>query len=174
MWIIAGTKENTRRVPGGAKLERHCPSCGETTMFYEKEMTDTFRLYFIDVYDISKQRVMACGACGAHYATDEVGATSGAGAAARSGADAPVRTETLGDRVERGVQSTGARVGSFLERTADSLESGLNELLGGKPRAPFRVKPQAPDLDDPLADDPLDDPNEAKFRELERKAGIRK
>jgi hypothetical protein len=169
VWIIAGTSARSERVPGGAKLEHYCQSCRETTMFYEKQMTDTFRLYFIDVYDISKQRVMACGACGAHYLTDDQRATDGA-------AQAPaVRQDSLGNRVERGVQSTGERVGGFFERTADSLEAGIGKLLHGESSTPpaSRHEPE-PLHDDPLDEDPLDDPNEAKFRELERKAGLRR
>lgn len=169
MWIIVGTRAKTQRIPGGLKLERHCSQCGETTMFYEKEVTDTFRLYFIDVFDVSKQRVMACGACGAHYATDELGGR------------ARVQGESIGGRIERGVTSAGSRVASFIGEAADSFEAGVGSLLGHGPsprdgesrRASSRGNEHA-HHDDPLDDDALVDETEAKFRELERKAGLRK
>jgi hypothetical protein len=159
VWVIIGTRAKSSRVPDGAKVERHCPNCAETTMFYEKEMTDTFRLYFIDIFDISRQRVMACGACGAHYATDEVAT-----------ANRP-REERLIDRVDRGLMSAGARLGSFVEGAAQSLESGLDELVRGKRPAPPAHTHEESEHE---LDDPLVDPVEARFRELERKAGHRK
>ena len=73
MWIILGNKVKTQRVAGGRKLERQCPSCGEVAMFYEREVTTSFRVYFVSIFNYETQRVMACGACGDHYATDELG-----------------------------------------------------------------------------------------------------
>lgn len=52
-WVVVGLKRATERVEGGAQL---------------------VRLYFIDVFDLSRDRVMACGACGAAFVTDELAA----------------------------------------------------------------------------------------------------
>ena len=73
VWVIIGHRTRTERVEGGLAVERECASCGEIATFYERRAVRTFRLYFLDVFDYDKQRVMACGACGALYATDEHG-----------------------------------------------------------------------------------------------------
>src|SRR5437870_2306687 len=74
MWIVWGNSTKSERVQGGPKIERHCTACNETAMFYERSVTRTVQLYFINVYDYKTQRVMACGASGALYSTDELGA----------------------------------------------------------------------------------------------------
>jgi hypothetical protein len=159
MWVIFGTKEATRRVRGGAQVVRHCEGCGEVTTFYEKDVTSTFRLYFIDVFDYRRHRVMACGGCGAHYATDELGAR-----------DTDVAA-TIGKKLEEGSEALG--------RVASSVGNELTNLasrLVGRPQPedpPARRSPPerrarpAPDAD--LSDDDLAalDELEAKFRALE-------
>jgi hypothetical protein len=160
------------RVPGGAKVQRRCGQCGEDATFYEKEVTATFRLYFIDVFDYRRHRVMACGCCGACYATDELGLPE-----KRDGAEEPTRS--LGEGIDRAAQ----QVGSALGRAADAVESGISGLLSGgaaTSRLPASRAARRDEEEDPhgLSPDDLDaleaqDPLEAKFRELERKAGIR-
>lgn len=150
MWIVFGTGVKTMRVPGGAKVDRHCDQCGEHATFYEKEVTATFRLYFIDVFDYKRHRVMACGCCGACYATDELGMPN---------------TPRL---------SEGPAVARYFERAADAVESGINSLFGEERPAPVaarQVKKEEPPPEEEL--DPLEHPMEARFRELERKAGLR-
>jgi hypothetical protein len=155
MWIVFGTGVKTRRVPGGAKVDRHCMQCGEHATFYEKEVTATFRLYFIDVFDYQKHRVMACGCCSACYATDELGIPQ-----------TPAVTE-------------GPTVAGYLERAAGAFESGISSLFSderpaarsGRHEEEDDSPPPPPADDDEI--DPLEDPMEARFRELERKAGLR-
>ena len=158
MWIVFGTKVDTRRVPGGLKVERACDQCGETATFYEKEVTSTFNLYFIPVFDYRRHRVMSCGCCGACYATDELGAQ-------------PAH-EALEEKVER----AAGRLGEYAERAASAVESGISSLLAGERREP-PARRQAPAPEPPKheeeEDDPLADPLESRFRELERKARIR-
>jgi len=163
MWIVFGSGVKTRRVPGGAKVERQCGNCGELATFYEKEVVSTFRLYFVDVFDYQRHRVMACGCCSACYATDELGLP----ATRTDEADA---SRTLGE----GTVSAAHRVGGYVNRAADALEVGISSLLpeaGPVLRvAKPPLKEEAPDDDEFDVDE---DPLEARFRELERKAGVR-
>lgn len=150
MWIVFGSRVKTSRVPGGAKVDRHCEQCDEFATFYEKEVTATFRLYFVDVFDYKRHRVMACGCCGACYATDELGMPT-----------SPSLSE-------------GPSVVGYLERAAGAVESGLASLFSEErpaARAPSREEKAPPPSEDEI--DPLEDPMEARFRELERKAGLR-
>jgi hypothetical protein len=151
MWIVFGTGVKTTRVPGGAKVERECGQCGELATFYEKEVTATFRLYFIDVFDYRRHRVMSCGCCSACYATDELGVPT-----------TPV--------VDEGPSVTG-----YLERAAGAVEAGFASLFAeDRPASLVRKREEeaAPPAEDDEID-PLEDPMEARFRELERKAGLR-
>src|SRR5271170_3174918 len=108
MWIVFGTGDKTKRVVGGAKVSRHCDQCGESTTFYEKEILSTFRLYFIDVLDYGRQRVMACGGCGTCYATDELGEAD--------------RPEGRGlDRLGEGVEQAARKAGRFLDRASEAV-----------------------------------------------------
>jgi hypothetical protein len=183
MWIVFGTGEKTTRVPGGAKVERHCEQCGELASFYEKEIIATFRLYFIDVFDYGRHRVMACGCCGACYATDELGVP------ATRTHEADTRG-TLGESAARVAHG----VGGYIDRAADAFEAGISSLLsderpkvrvsdpattgaraglaqrGSVEKAPGGGDARRDDLDD---DDPLADPLEKRFRVLESKAGAR-
>jgi hypothetical protein len=164
MWIIFGTDVKTTRVPGGARAERHCDQCGESATFYEKEVKATFQLYFLPIFDYRRHRVMACGCCGACYATDELGAPA-------SHEEAPARR--LGEGIDRAAQ----KVGGALGRAADAIEAGVSGLFSDenasvRGRAPQREEEQvARDVED--ESDPLADPLEARFRELERKARVR-
>jgi Zn ribbon nucleic-acid-binding protein len=152
MWIVFGTGVKTRRVPGGARLDRHCMQCGEHATFYEKEVTATFRLYFVDVFDYQKHRVMACGCCSACYATDELGVP------------------------QTGAVTEGPTVAGYIERAAGAFEDGIASLFGhDRPAAHaprHEEEPESTPADDEEID-PLEDPMEARFRELERKAGLR-
>jgi hypothetical protein len=161
MWIVFGTRVDARRVPGGLKVERTCGQCGETATFYEKEITSTFRLYFIDVFDYQRHRVMACGCCGACYATDELGAPG---------------TRSLEERARpalEGVERAAGRVGEYVERAATAVGSGISSLFSDERPAPPERK-AAPRPEPPEDEiDPLEDPVEARFRDLERKVRIR-
>jgi hypothetical protein len=164
MWIVFGTGVTTRRVPGGLKVERRCAQCGETATFYEKEVTSTFRLYFVDVFDYQRHRVMACGCCSACYATDELDARK------TPTLDASERAP-LGDQLE----SAAARVGGYVERAASAVEAGVSSLFfDERPARPAPPPPREapPSIVDEEMDDPLEDPLEARFRELERKVRI--
>ena len=153
MWIVFGSGERTTRVPGGARVDRYCMQCGEQATFYEKEVKATFRLYFIDVFDYKRHRVMACGCCGACYATDELG----------------VR--------QTGEMTETPTVAGYINRAAGAFEAGIGSLLGHDrptdpaPRHEEEAESRGAPDDDEI--DPLEDPMEARFRELERKAGLR-
>jgi hypothetical protein len=153
MWIVFGTGVTTKRVPGGARLDRHCMQCGEHATFYEKEVTATFRLYFVDVFDYRKHRVMACGCCSACYATDELGVP------------------------QTGAVTEAPSVAGYIERAAGAFEDGIASLFGhDRPTAHAARDEEEPESKSPQDDDeidPLEDPMEARFRELERKAGLR-
>jgi hypothetical protein len=154
MWIIFGTKVETERVPNGARAERRCEKCGEVAMFYERRAVSKLQLYFLDVLDYASRRVMACGACGALYGTDEVGAPDAAFQLPGAAKDAAAR---VGEAAREGW-------GRLREAGGRALEE-----LGGRPAEGARGPgPDAADATaDPLADD--DAALEAKFRELEKK-----
>jgi hypothetical protein len=160
MWIVFGTGVKTTRVPGGAKVERRCGQCSEVATFYEKEVTATFRLYFVDVFDYRRHRVMACGCCGACYATDELGVP-----AAQAPADASTRS--LGDGLDR--------VGGALGRAAGALGAGISSLFSDDDATSPAASREEDEAEEPSKDDldAMEDPLEARFRELERKAGLR-
>jgi len=173
MWVVFGTSEKTERVAGGAKVARHCDRCGESTTFYEKEIQRTVRLYFIDVFDYERQRVMACGGCGTCYVTDELGGASGKKHEG-SGFSA------LGSEVGRAARSAG----QLLERAGDAVGSQLSSLFsdgpGDTPRATRNASEraeltQAADkAEEAEAEAELElDPLEERFRELERKVRVR-
>jgi hypothetical protein len=155
MWIVFGTSHASKRVPHGAQVARHCDACGEDTTFYEKELTSTLRLYFVDVLDYGARRVMQCGACGAHYATDELGE--------REREPGPTFEERLG----RGAGTLGR-----MAKSVGQEIGGLAALAMGRPspygaRRPERgAEPEELDRDDPA----LLDETERRFRELEAEA----
>jgi hypothetical protein len=154
MWVILGSKVDTRRVPGGRKVERACTACGETAMFYEREVSKSFRLYFVDLFNYETQRVMACGACGAHYATDELGAPTGD----------PQRGTVFG-----GVRDALRRAGNALtDATGTPREVRDAEAV----EEPKQLAAPDEELPDPLAAD--DDELEAKFAALEKKLGAQR
>jgi hypothetical protein len=155
MWIVFGTKVNARRIPGGLKVEHTCDQCGEAATFYEKEVTSTFRLYFVDVFDYQRHRVMACGCCGACYATDELGAPG-----ARAGEDHA--RPALEERVER----VAGRVGEYVERAANAVESGVQSLFSGARVAPRKEAP-------PPEPSEEDDEEAQARRDRERRVRIR-
>jgi hypothetical protein len=159
VWIVFGNRVNARRVPGGLKVERRCGQCGETATFYEKEVKSTFNLYFIDVFDYGRHRVMACGCCGACYATDELEA-------------AETRSDEEPARPARLTRSSNVadRVGDYVDRAANALESGISSLFFDERPAPPEHEPAPPRSS---GDEEELDPLEARFRELERKARIR-
>jgi hypothetical protein len=165
MWIVFGTKDASRRVPNGAQVTRHCDSCGETAVFYEKDRTSTFRLYFIDVFDYRKTRVMQCGACGASYATDELGS-----------GDVDWATT-----VEKKLHAGSEAIGKFATSVGDKLTDLSASLVNRPPprrvekRPPERVRPADEDLsdDDKAALEELDE-LEAKFRALEKEDADKK
>lgn len=154
MWIVFGNELKTERVPNGARVERHCARCGETAVFYERVAATKLSLYFIELLEYGKRRVMACGACGALYATDELGAP-------------PVQTgaEKLIAATERAGEQLQAAAKDAFGKLSAAAKSGY-EQLGGGTEAPAPRREATMD-DDPLAAD--DEALEAKFRELEKK-----
>lgn len=71
MWVFVGGGEKLEPVIGGRQLTKHCDKCGQTTVFYEKKISQTFRLYFVHLFAYAPKQVMACGACGAYFATGD-------------------------------------------------------------------------------------------------------
>jgi hypothetical protein len=183
MWVILGNKVETQRVPNGRRVERACAACGETAMFYEREVSKSFRLYFVSLFNYETQRVMACGACGAHYATDELGRPMVS--------DTPPEERQKGT-IFGGVKDALRRAGNALQdATGVKRDEGApdeEERAPGDPPKPTiqpeskrlpenasaqgakakGAKPPPPaddDFEDPLGDDPL----EERFKALERK-----
>lgn len=128
VWIVIGNRTKTERVPGGARVDRDCPACGEHATFYERRAVRTFRLYFLDVFDYDTQRVMACGACGTLFATDEHGVPSAQTAEGwRRALD--TAAERVGDAVDR-ARTAASPVWRQASENARELMSGASEELG--------------------------------------------
>jgi hypothetical protein len=151
MWIVFGNKEKTERVPGGSVVQRHCEQCGETAMFYERQAVSTFQIYFIDILDYGKRTVMACGACGALYATDEVRA------AEMKPSLSPVES-TIGS-IKNAARAAQARI-----------SSEASKLISKPGPSAAEKAPSEDTFEDPLAEE--DRATEARFQELERKYRI--
>lgn len=178
MWIILGNKVQTQRVPGGRKVERQCGSCGETTMFYEREVSKSFRLYFVNIFNYETQRVMACGACGEHYATDELGRPVG---------EVPGDQDTQKGTVLGSVKDALRRAGNALQDATgvavddDVLQRKRDEEMDAERPAKKTIMPESKrlaagnddaarsddDFIDPLSEDE-DDLNQ-RFAALEKK-----
>ena len=152
MWLVLGTKEKTERVPNGRQVERRCGACHELAMFYERRALSTFQVYFIDVVDYRSRTVMACGACGTLYETDDVGA----------------REPSALDKFTGAAEHVGSVIASGAARAIDRVSGAAREALQpGTPEAPPRPAPREA-TGDPLADE--DAALEARFEELERRA----
>ncbi len=180
MWIIFGTKAKTELVPGGAREEGVCQKCGEHTLFYERRLVNTFDLYFIDVFDYGAQRVMACGACGTLYRTDEasgeeaasglertideVGSGVGRALERAAGAIGPV-LEQAGRSLAPGVKATTAQVGDALGRIGDRIVRGVTP---GSSRARATVEHDE-DEEHELDADPEKADLLRRFAELEKR-----
>ncbi len=168
MWIIIGNRVSSERVPNGKVAQHHCNSCGETAMFYERHIVKTMRLYFIDVFNYKRQRAMACGACGALYATDEFGASADDEADGKS-----LQAGTIAGHLESAAKTVG-----------DAFREGANELLGrGREaaRASREEQPRAreerarePDLSSVDLRTERERELDRRFEELERKAREKK
>lgn len=153
MWILFGNKMTTERVPNGKRVERHCDSCGERAMFYERTASTKLSLYFIELLEYGKRRVMACGACGELYATDELGA--------------PAEVSTP-EKVMGAAEKAGAQIGAAAKDAFGKLKSGLAEFRSEHiPPSPREPEP----TNDPLADE--EDEMERKFRDLETKYRVK-
>ncbi len=155
MWFIIGTKDKTDRVPNGRKLECRCSQCGEVAMFYERRAVSTVQFYFLDVADYRSRLVMACGACGALFGTDDKVSQEVTALESFTGAAGEIGSSLL----------SGAR--RAFQRVSDSAHAAL-ESRPTAPRAPAR-EPEA--TDDPLADE--DAALEARFAELETRTRVR-
>ena len=99
-----------------------------------------------------KRRVMACGACGELYATDELGAAE----------------PSTPEKVMGAAEKAGAQIGAAAKDAFGKLKSGLAELRS-EHIPPSPREPEA--TDDPLADE--ENEMERKFRELETKYRVK-
>jgi|SRR5579871_268211 len=167
MWVILGNKVQTQRVPDGRKVERRCSACGETAMFYEREVSKSFRLYFVDLFNYETQRVMACGACGEHYATDELGRPLAGDDAGDDDKQKGTVLGTVRDALRRAgnaiQDATGVKADPDVADQDD--EPAREQKRIAQAREPR--EPREDDFVDPLAGD--DDELNARFADLEKK-----
>lgn len=126
VWIIIGHRTRTERIEGGLAVERECASCGEAATFYERRAIRTFRLYFLDVFDYDKQRVMACGVCGALYATDDHGAPSEETAKGWQGA-----LSSAAGSVTDAATRAGAAIAPMLQQASENARDMFEDAREG-------------------------------------------
>jgi len=126
VWVIIGHRARSERVPDGLSVERECTSCGEVATFYEREAVKSFRLYFVDVFDYDRQRVMACGACGTLYATDELGRPSAATAGGWRDA-----LSSAASQVSSAARKAGQAIAPTLEQAGENARELFDEAREG-------------------------------------------
>jgi hypothetical protein len=157
MWIVLGTKEKSERVPNGKRFESQCQACGEVAMFYERRMTSTLQLYFLDIVDYGSRLVMACGACGTLYATG----------------DAAHAEPNMIAKATKTAGQVGSAIATGATRAVDRVSGAARDLLSPGTSRP-NARPSGEDAD-AMHDDPLkedDDALEARFRDLEKRVRI--
>jgi hypothetical protein len=171
MWIILGNKVQTQRVPGGRKVERQCSTCGEIAMFYEREVSKSFRLYFVNLFNYETQRVMACGACGEHYATDELGRPleSDTPAEERQKGTVVGAVKDVLRRAGNAIQdATGVKADPDVAEPEEPAATAKKTIMPEAKRlAASSDTPSDDDFVDPLSED--DDDLNARFAALEKK-----
>ena len=123
--MFVGTGKRLEPVSGGRQEPRACPRCGQTTVFYEKQMSRTLSLYFVDVAAFDPKRVMACGACGASYLVDD--------AAPKSFAEAQ-RGTAVGAVAEAADRARQALSDGSASRTARQVTDAATDALDGAGR----------------------------------------
>lgn len=171
MWIIFGNKLETERVRGGAVVERHCQHCGETAWFYERVAATKLSLYFVQLIEYGKRRVMACGACNTLYATDELGAPDPGTAekmlstAERLGAEIGTAAKDAFGKLAEAAQGSGAK--DAFGKLTDAAKGSFEHLRAAARDEERPLPREASPSDDPLADDEAT--LERKFRELEKR-----
>ncbi|MCB9595857.1 MAG: hypothetical protein H6719_24260 [Sandaracinaceae bacterium] len=192
VWIIIGRGTKTEPVEGGLSLERECPSCAQVSRFRERKAVKTFRLYMLDVFDYDEQRVMACGACGTLYATDELGRPSHETASGWRGALADAAAQVTDAVGKAGValgpaaQKAGEALGPAWERASENARDLFGEAREGI--APLakkasesvgdalrRLRAEVGDHDDDEdRDDDADVPESARETDPEKAAVLRR
>ena len=184
MWIVWGTRTSTELVPDGARVERVCDACGTRAMFYERRAVRTFELYFIPAFDYRRERVMACGACGVLFRTDEQGvpdASTSAGwerALANAGETAMDALASARDAVAPAARAAAAMASEALSSASAALGPAAQRASQGLGGAVARLRAEvegqrAPRPSESDADHeatPVDPEKEAllkRFAELE-------
>ncbi len=124
-------------------------------MFYERRAVSTVQLYFLDVADYRSRLVMACGACGALFGTDD-----------KAGQEA-----TALDSFTGAAGQIGSSIAAGARRAFQRVSESAHAALGSRPLPPRTPPAEAQATDDPLADD--DAALEARFAELETRARVR-
>lgn len=61
--IIWQTNKRLNRVPGGRKVELPCAGCLKAGMYYESELEENLKLYFLVEIWKKTKRILQCGAC---------------------------------------------------------------------------------------------------------------
>lgn len=137
VWIVIGQGTKTELVEGGLRVERECASCGEIATFRERKAVKSFRLYMIDVFDFEEQRVMACGACGALFATDELGrpsadtASGWRGALSSAAAQVGEAVGKAGEALGPAAQKAGEALGPAWDRASENARDLFDEAREG-------------------------------------------
>lgn len=127
-------------------------------MFYERRMTSTFQLYFLDVVDYGSRLVMACGACNTLYATG----------------DAANAEPDMITKATKAAGEIGSAIATGATKAVGKLSGAARNLLESATPKPSATSSSARD-DEAVHDDPLrdeDEAMEARFRELETRVRI--
>ena len=165
MWIVFGTQTKTERVPNGLRVRRECERCTEEADFFERRVVSTFNLYFLPVFDYRRERVMACGACGALFRTDEHGEPDLVTSRGWEKAllDAGERAHSA---LEGAFQSVAPSGFGAMRRAASAVESFVR---GAPEPEPERFERDEPEIEDPEKAALL-----RRFAELEKKMAEKK
>ncbi len=133
VWIRIESLSRGEPIEGGVSLERECGACGEVARFEERRGSSSYRRYLLDGVDVEAHRVMACGECGALFATDELGRPS---EHAASGWRAVL--SQVGDVVGKAggalgpaAQKAGEAIGPAWERASENARDLFEEAKEG-------------------------------------------
>lgn len=130
MWVFVGSGKRLEPVEGGREERRLCQSCGRNAVFYEKRMTRTLSVYFVDLAAFSPKYVMVCGACSAGYAVDD--APSASFAETQRGTALGALTEAALRAQQAATDGTAGRMAQDLEDAATDALANASRWLRGR------------------------------------------
>lgn len=133
VWIRIESLAKGGPIEGGVSLERECGACGEVARFEERRASSSYRRYLLDGVDVEAHRVMACGECGALFATDELGRPSEEAASGWRAVLSQVGEAVgkAGGALGPAAQKAGEAIGPAWDRASENARELFEEAKDG-------------------------------------------